>query len=82
MRKHLKDLKSWPCGNLGKMFQGGEQPVQRPRGGNSSKANTACVGCMLLTRPLEALDFTKSPLVAGKMNKKPILDHYLQNILG
>lgn len=53
----------------GKMFQGGEEPVRRPRGGNSSKADTACVGCILLVRPLDALNFTKSPLVAGKMNK-------------
>ena len=37
--------------------------------GISKEANMACVGCLLPVRPLEALNFTKSPPVTGKMNK-------------
>lgn len=38
------------------------------------------MGCMLPASPLEVLDFTKSPLVAGEMNKanpRPLPTHHL-----
>lgn len=71
-----EELTVWKSGES---VPGRKQPVQRKAQRWEQQRGQYSL-CLLPVRPLEALDLTKSPLVAQKMNQ-PIVDHHLHSIL-